>query len=479
MSQHKSYHVHEIAKRLQSMDEIDKIGARVVGREPYHYLVNQSDVAYDQLHCVQDVHLELREHPLDEERLQELEETYGRPFLTPYLNADRNLQEYEHAEQQRMIQNWLEFYIDLFDKFEPDFVLAQGIAASHTWMPFDLVQYRGGTALSWFSTRIGNRYAFTENTPLGEFADVRNLFESLHGGDADVTDYPEAHFRAKAYVEDIRSEGTRPGYFCSSTDRSILRSIKNAAIAPARYLRYAYLYHISRAETNFIRNDLTRPSVTERIRNDLLSSYQQVRTERTDYFDTPREDKDFAFFPLHLQPEAALMIGAPMYTNQIAAVEQVSDSLPIGHKLYVKDHPNMAYQRPLSYYERLADIPNVRLIDPRRDSHELIRRSDLVTTITGTAGFEAAMLQTPTITFGNCYYNTMPMIAQSSDPHDLSNMIYRMLTEYEHDEEQLIDFLTAVFQCSFEFLPRDEAGAEERAQAVFPHLKQKMYEYIS
>jgi hypothetical protein len=475
MTWDQSYFLHEIAKRLQSLEEVEEIGARVVGREPHYYLSNQSEVEYSELHCVQDVHRNIRENPLDINRLEQLEQKYGRPFLTSYLNADRNLRELDHTEQQRMIQQWVDFYVDLFEQFEPDIVLTRGVAASHTWIPFDLVQHRGGTAYSVFPVRIGDRFSFMENTHFGEFKDISETFENIHGGCVDITDHSNAYSTAKTYLKDVREHGVRPDYFSNMTGRKISQSLKNLAVAPARYTKYAYYYHISNDEENYIRDDHTRPSVMDRIRNDARQVYRRIRTQRLDFFDEPGVDEEFVFFPLHYQPEIALMIGAPMYTNQIAAVKQVSDSLPIGHKLYVKDHPAMGFQRPLAYYRRINEIPNVRVLDPKVDSHDLIRHSDLVTTITGTAGFEALKLRKPTITIGNCYYNSMPMVGHCENPNDLAETIEYKITGYEHDEEQLLEFLTAVFTNSFSIPSRANATDKERADALFPHLKRKLF----
>lgn len=463
-------YVNELAKLLKSRDDVDKIGARVVSRRTYHRLANDPDIEYDQLQCVVDVHRELIKNPVDEDRLRELRADYGRPFLTRYLNADRQYREYGLADQQRMIQNWFDFYIDLFDEFEPDFVLTSGVAASHTWIPFDLVQHYGGTALSWSTARVRDRYSIGINVPRGRFQAINERFNSYSNGDVVVSDDEDSLASAKEYLEEFRTEGSRPTYFTSSDHWSLGETLKNVAVAPARYLRYAYLYHISQSETNYIRDDYTRLGVLERIKQDATRSYRGFRVEKTDYFDSVRDDEKFAYFPLHYQPEAALMIGAPMYTNQYAAVRQVSDALPMDFTLYVKDHPSMSHRRSLDYYERLREVPNVRVIDPRLDSHEIIDRSELVTTITGTAGFEATMLRTPAIMFGDCYYNVMPLVHECGDPHDLPDIVNRALTEFEHEETQLIQFLTALFHCSFDLPPRSKATAEERARALYPQL---------
>ena len=76
----------------------------------------------------------------------------------------------------------------------------------------------------------------------------------------------------------------------------------------------------------------------------------------------------FVYYPLHSEPERALSIAAPFFTNQIDVITNIAKSLPVGYKLFVKEHPSMTLKRgtgrKLSFYKDLLKLPNVKLIHP-------------------------------------------------------------------------------------------------------------------
>ena len=97
------------------------------------------------------------------------------------------------------------------------------------------------------------------------------------------------------------------------------------------------------------------------------------------------------------------MLYAPYQTNQLAIIEMLSKSLPLGMDLVVKEHPSMMGQRPSGFYRVLSKMPKVILVSPLESPFDLIRRAALTCVITGTAGWEAMMLQKPVIVLGENY----------------------------------------------------------------------------
>ena len=60
--------------------------------------------------------------------------------------------------------------------------------------------------------------------------------------------------------------------------------------------------------------------------------------------------------------------------------------------------------RELDFYKQLMDLPNVVLIHPSVDSHELIQHCDLVLTISGDAAFEAGFYKKSAVIFSDPDY---------------------------------------------------------------------------
>jgi hypothetical protein len=157
---------------------------------------------------------------------------------------------------------------------------------------------------------------------------------------------------------------------------------------------------------------------------------------------------NYAFFPLHSEPEVTLNVYSKPYLNQIEAIRLFSHNLPVGLKLVVKEHPWSIGKRPLSYYRKLLDIPNVMIAHPSLKSRELISNSRLITVISGSIGFEALMLKKPVVVLGRAPFNFLPksMIRHADSPGRLGNDIRDLLEHYEYNEEALLSYISAVIK---------------------------------
>ena len=79
------------------------------------------------------------------------------------------------------------------------------------------------------------------------------------------------------------------------------------------------------------------------------------------------KNQKYVYFPLHVEPEKVLHLGAPLYTDQIAIIRNIAKYLPIDYILYVKEHPGMENEgwRDPKYFEKIKEIQNVQLIHPK------------------------------------------------------------------------------------------------------------------
>ncbi|MEK9154020.1 MAG: hypothetical protein AAB798_00960, partial [Patescibacteria group bacterium] len=148
------------------------------------------------------------------------------------------------------------------------------------------------------------------------------------------------------------------------------------------------------------------------------------------------------------EPEMAMLVLAPRWTDQINLIKQVAESLPLSFKLYVKEHPGMVGFRTRAYYQKLNKIPNVKLIHPNHDSHQIIKDAQIVATQTGTAGWEALLLQKPVITFGDVYYNTLSMTAKCTNIEALPLLVKEKLEQHSHKENELVNFIASLLEDS-------------------------------
>lgn len=132
---------------------------------------------------------------------------------------------------------------------------------------------------------------------------------------------------------------------------------------------------------------------------------------------------DYVYFPLHTQPESSIDVQASLYSNQIEFVKSICRVLPIGKKLYVKVHPTDVDGQPLSFFNNIAKIPGVVLVNYNFPSSELIVNACCVITMTGTAGMEAALRGIPVVTFSDNFYNEFPTVVQSKGFEQLREIL--------------------------------------------------------
>ena len=119
-------------------------------------------------------------------------------------------------------------------------------------------------------------------------------------------------------------------------------------------------------------------------------------------------------------------------------------------KLLVKEHPAAFGKRPLSYYKKLLAIPNVELIDSSVGTTKIIKYSSLVTTISGSVGFEGIILGKPVIIFGNAPYQILPntTVKKAENISSLSDDINFILNNFIYDVEKIRIFISSVMRTS-------------------------------
>lgn len=126
---------------------------------------------------------------------------------------------------------------------------------------------------------------------------------------------------------------------------------------------------------------------------------------------TPNLEEKYIFFSLHYEPEATVS-GRGLIDSQLVALRILSQVLPDGWHIYVKEHPHQlkynervlygypwATYKTLRFYEEIIRLPNVILVDTMEPSKNLIQRSQAVASLSGTAIGEAISFKKPIMVF--------------------------------------------------------------------------------
>lgn len=126
--------------------------------------------------------------------------------------------------------------------------------------------------------------------------------------------------------------------------------------------------------------------------------------------------KKYVIYYLQFEPEASIQVRCRLKT-QLIAIKMLSEALPAGWKLYVKEHPHQFLLNTIEsatdyhiysankyknkkYYEKIASMKNTVLIDPTISSHDINKDAMAIATFNGTVSIEATELGKPILLFG-------------------------------------------------------------------------------
>ena len=130
--------------------------------------------------------------------------------------------------------------------------------------------------------------------------------------------------------------------------------------------------------------------------------------------------KRIVFFPLQYEPEASMTYAAPKISSQQDVVKRIIKSLPPNTILVLKEHPNQLGALKLSRWKFAWGKSNVIPLPGKVNARDIIGISYAVLTISSTAGFEAAVMGVPTITFTECHFINLPSVLLVDDIDEFS-----------------------------------------------------------
>ena len=154
------------------------------------------------------------------------------------------------------------------------------------------------------------------------------------------------------------------------------------------------------------------------------------------------------FYALHYQPEQSTLAQGIWYANQIALVENISKSLPLGYTLVVKEHPWGRGNRPAWQYKHLARFYNVMFCDA--PAKQIIQKVDAVVAVAGTIAVESLVLDRPTVLLGKAFFDFSDLYYKVSNISDLPKTLRRILVDQCHALRTDRDFEISRFLLAYQ-----------------------------
>ena len=112
----------------------------------------------------------------------------------------------------------------------------------------------------------------------------------------------------------------------------------------------------------------------------------------------------YVHYPLHFPAESQVTIRSNNLIDQLYLIKLIAHCLPQGVVLYVKEHPVALGTQKLTDLIEISKLPNVKLVPPSINAHELVENACAIITINSTVGFEALMHYKPVVVVGKVFY---------------------------------------------------------------------------
>ncbi len=449
---------HFLAKQLQVQG--CTLAALTLKRTIHEFVLAQKEVKYELIINNDEVMSNPRKYLAGEEYpLQEICRELNIQSIWPAVSAMRNhVKSYKDKFYYSFRQNVpdeeiIAFvmatykYIKIFfDDFKPDLIISPNFASLPHIMFNLYAERRGVPMIAITDSKVEGHFIFTHSY----LDDKGPFFDHLHRLNESLEDSSNRE-KARAYIAEFQKTFNRSPQ-AQLPRRTLYKKIR-WQLAPYYHILQWYLHQpINYLESTGVTIDYRPPRII------LRDHYARMRYEK--FMDThayyPLDKvKKFVYFPLQVQPEEAIDVYAPFFSNQIETARLVAQSLPDDYTLVVKEHPAMYGLHPPSYLEKIVRTPNVKLVDYRIPSGELLRRADLIVGPSGTTLAEAAFCMKPVIQLGNLGTTLcLPTVFHHTDLTTLAARIKEILSlnlKTMENQRHLENYVATVYDTGFDY----------------------------
>jgi hypothetical protein len=306
----------------------------------------------------------------------------------------------------------LAYFDQIFMSSSPDFVIYENVSNSFSYAAYIIAKKHNKNYIGLIGSRIPGRFEIWP-TPFG----IQELIHREMNSEKEICS-PSIENLIKYYVEEKRPPipdymKNNPFSYEKSYIKHYIDKIKNEPKI------FKILFDpVAREEG---RHAIQSPPLIDgalaRLKRNIRRKLTLIQIEKL--FTNPRSGEKYLIYPLHYHPESSTSVLSPEFVDEDVVIKNLAFNLPDGIKLYIKDHPNAAGFKKLSYYKKLYSLPNVRLIHYKHSTENLLENSEGVVTLTSTMGFEALLHEKPVYCLGEAFYTPHKMCIKLTHASEL------------------------------------------------------------
>ena len=172
-------------------------------------------------------------------------------------------------------------------------------------------------------------------------------------------------------------------------------------------------------------------------------------------------NENYVLFAAPFQPEVNTNALVGNSEDVITCLEMISKLIPKDWKIYYKEHfstfltndyNRSSLIKDKNYYERIKKINNIRFISSKESIYELIKKSKVTASVSGTSSFEAAINEIPSISFGNCWYMGCKSILTINSFQDIKKAFEKINNGFKPSIDDIYNYLYAISSSSIKEL---------------------------
>lgn len=367
--------------------------------------------------------------------LLDLDLKYGPYGIRAISNADLYMPYlYKNQEQRdQLVARAYKFWEGFFSRHKFDYILVNDTGSIDTRSAYNVVRTRKNPPIGRIT--LGPKHDSVTICDVGEEIYWRELDDILRGGVRALND---------------------------SQKKLVYDFIKVRGKQKQEIAKFNVIYDFTHRLKKFF--SLAREIVRAKLKND-PADYASARyslsklirktwwvyfTRNLLRYSKGKDGERFVYFPLFYKYEIMKKALHHYWTkNQLALVREISESLPVGIKLYVKEHPGAQGNSSIRFLRKVQGISNVRLVNPYITGQELIGKCEAVVNLDGTSGWEAYLRRKPVVNITPLiYFAKSNLIYKVGSPCELPVTLFRAIQKgssiYDENEIEWLWFIHSV-----------------------------------
>lgn len=399
-------------------------------------------------------------------------EPLGRDFIKNFLECQWqslvmmdgiNWSDVSLMKKVHIYHVYLKYWYGVLKMLKPDAIVHNGIPhVSVEYIVYHIAKYLGIKTIMLRNTQVGGRMLLVDDIldykKLRERIDKnKNKNFTLNDLSLDVRDYFEKQqtidkipFYAREYFINKRVDGL---FQFLPSMRAIKKNLRNLTFLKTTHSHLVMLFK-KKTMLNLEKLEMSGWQVRWQERK-WYKVKQGFKEEYMKYQIEPDYSKKYIYVPLQRQLERSTLSDGDVFADQILMIDILSFVIPKDWVIYVKESP-LQWTLPRShagrftgYTKDIVQRNNVCVVPQKTWTFDLIKNSQAVASVSGTAALEAIFRGKIGLIFGYTWFMYCDGIFRVHDVRSAKSAIQKIINGATPDKQKILNFFKSFDEATF------------------------------